>query len=275
MSEHRRNELGEFLRVRRSQLTPAETGVPTFGATRRVPGLRREEVALLAGVSTTYYARLEQGESHQMSDSVMESIANALRLDDSERLHLRRLAWPAQHTRREAKPEEIRDSLLAVVENTTGQAAAIIGRHMDLLGGNRLAYALFGLRPGERVNMARQMFLEPAMRDLAVDWPGAARETAAYLRMATSDQPDDPRLAELVGELSIKSPEFAQIWAAHPVAECTHGRHEFDHPVVGRLSLISESLRVPDDPSQRLLFLGAAPGSDTADRLRLLDSLVS
>ena len=275
VSEHRLNELGEFLRVRRSQLTPAETGVPTYGTTRRVPGLRREEVAQLAGLSVTYYTRLEQGESHQMSDSVVESIANALRLDDSERVHLRRLAWPAQHAWRETKPEEVRDSLLAVVESATGQAAAIIGRQMDLLGGNRLAYALFGLRPGQRVNMARQMFLEPAMRDLAVDWPGSARETAAYLRMATSDQPDDPRLAELVGELSIKSPEFAEMWAAHPVAECTHGVHEYDHPLVGRLTLTSESLRVPDDPSQRLLFFGATPGSDSAERLRLLDSLVS
>ncbi|WP_433368676.1 helix-turn-helix transcriptional regulator [Actinoplanes sp. CA-142083] len=274
MGEHRNNELGEFLRARRSQLTPVETGVPTYGTTRRVPGLRREEVALLAGVSATYYTRLEQGESHQMSDSVMEAIANALRLDDSERVHLRRLAWPAV-TRRDPKPEEVRGSLLAVAESTTGQAALIVGRYMDLLGGNRLAYALYGLTPGRRVNMAHQMFLEPAMRDLLVDWAGDAVATAAYLRMATGDQPDDPKLAEVIGELSIKSPEFARIWAAHPVAECVHGVLEYDHPLVGRLTLIEETLRVPDDPGQRMIFLGAAPGSDTADRLRLLDSLVS
>ncbi|MFF5293265.1 helix-turn-helix transcriptional regulator [Paractinoplanes globisporus] len=269
------SELGEFLRARRSQLTPAETGVPTYGTTRRVPGLRREEVALLAGVSATYYTRLEQGESHQMSDSVVEAIANALRLDDGERVHLRRLAWPAHQNRREAKPEEVRDSLLAVVENTPGQVAMIVGRYLDLLGGNRLAYALYGLRPGQRINMAHHMFLEPSMRDLVVDWPASARDVAAYLRMATGDLPDDPQLAEVIGALSIKSPEFAEIWATHPVAECMHGRQELDHPLVGRLTLTEETFRVPDDPGQRLIFLGATPGSDAAERLQLLDSLVS
>jgi transcriptional regulator with XRE-family HTH domain len=275
MSEHRRNQLGEYLRARRATLTPDEIGVPTYGTTRRVPGLRREEVALLAGVSATYYARLEQGESHQMSDSVREAIANALHLDDSERLHLRRLARPAQVTRRKAGPETVRASLLAVAENTTNQVAFIVGRYHDLLGGNRLAYALFGLRPGQRANMAHQMFLEPARRDLIVDWARAALNMASYLRMATGDQPDDTRLAELIGELSIKSPEFAQIWATHPVAECTHGVQEYDHPLVGRLTLTEESLQVPDDPGQRVIFLAPAPGSDTDERLLLLDSLVS
>jgi transcriptional regulator with XRE-family HTH domain len=275
VSEQRKTELGEFLRSRRAALTPAETGVPTYGTARRVPGLRREEVALLAGVSVNYYTRLEQGESHQMSDSVMEAIANALRLDESERLHLLRLAWPAQVTRRDNGPERVRESLLALVEGNTEQAVTIVGRHMDLLGGNRLGYALLGLRPGQPVNMARQMFLEPAMRDLLVEWESEARNLAAYLRMATGDQPDDPGLAEVIGELSIKSPEFARIWAAHPVAECTHGVREYDHPLVGRLTLNEESLRVPDGPGQEIIFLGAAPGSDSADRLRLLDSLVS
>jgi hypothetical protein len=210
-----------------------------------------------------------------MSDSVMESIANALRLNESERLHLLRLAWPAQLSRRDVGPETVRDALLALVDGNTEQAAYIVGRHMDLLGGNRLGYALFGLRPGQRTNMARQMFLEPAMRDLMVRWDEDARDVAAYLRMATGDQPDDPDLAELIGELSIKSPEFARIWAGHPVAECTHSVREYDHPLVGRLTLNEESLRVPDDPGQRMIFLGAEPGSDSAERLRLLDSLVS
>jgi hypothetical protein len=210
-----------------------------------------------------------------MSDSVMEAIANALRLDESERLHLLRLAWPAQVTRRDNGPERVRDSLLALVEGNTEQAVTIVGRHMDLLGGNRLGYALLGLRPGQAANMARQMFLEPAMRDLLVEWESEARNVAAYLRMATGDQPDDPGLAEVIGELSIKSPEFARIWAAHPVAECTHGVREYDHPLVGRLTLNEESLRVPDGPGQEIIFLGAAPGSDSADRLRLLDSLIS
>jgi len=275
MAEQRYTELGEFLRSRRAALTPAATGVPTHGTPRRVPGLRREEVAQLAGMSVNYYTRIEQGESHQMSGSVMEAIATALRLDESERVHLRRLAWPAQVTRRETGPERVRDSVLALAESNTEQAVVIVGRRTDLLGGNRLGFALLGLRPDERPNMAKQVFLEPAMRDLLGDWEAEARNAAAYLRMATGDGPDDRLLAELVGELSIKSAEFARIWAAHPVAECLHAVREYDHPLVGRMTLNEESLRLPDDPGQRMIFSGAAPGSDSADRLRLLDSLVS
>ena len=275
MSEQRNTELGDFLRSRRAALTPAETGVPTYGTPRRVPGLRREEVAQLAGVSVNYYTRIEQGESHQMSDSVMEAIANALRLDESERLHLLRLAWPAQVVRRETGPETVRASVIALAESNTEQAVFVVGRRTDLLGGNRLGFALLGLSPEQRPNMAKQLFLEPAMRDLIVDWEAEARNVAAYLRMASSDQPEDRLLAELVGELSIKSPEFARIWATHPVAECLHAVREFEHPLVGRLTLNEESLRLPDDPGQRIIFNGAAAGSDSADRLRLLDSLVS
>lgn len=268
-------ELGDFLRSRRAALTPAETGVPTYGTPRRVPGLRREEVAQLAGMSVNYYTRIEQGESHQMSDSVMEAIAGALRLDESERLHLLRLAWPAQVVRRETGPETVRDSVVALAESNAEQAVVIVGRRTDLLGANRLGFALFGLHPDQRPNMAKQLFLEPAMRDLLVDWEREARNAASYLRMASSDQPDDELLAALVGELSIKSPEFARIWATHPVAECLHDVREYEHPLVGRLTLNEESLRLPDDPGQRIIFAGAAPGSDSADRLRLLDSLVS
>src|SRR4030088_3220949 len=130
------DELGDFLRTRRAALSPGATGVPTYGAPRRVPGLRREEVAQLAGVSVNYYTRIEQGESHQMSDSVMEAIANALRLDESERLHLLRLAWPAQVARREVGTERVRDSVLALAESNTEQAVIVVGRRTDLLGGN-------------------------------------------------------------------------------------------------------------------------------------------
>lgn len=200
------NDLGEFLRTRRAALTPEETGVPTYGATRRVPGLRREEVALLAGMSANYYARLEQGESHQMSDSVLDAIARALRLDEGERLHLARLAWPAQTPRHDPGPETVRDSLRAMVESNTAQAVGIIGRRIDLLGGNRLYYALLGLRPGQRVNGVLRMFLDPAMRDFYVDWETEATGLAAYLRLASGELPDDPELAAVIGELTIKSP---------------------------------------------------------------------
>ncbi|MCU1681256.1 MAG: Helix-turn-helix protein [Amycolatopsis sp.] len=277
MSEQRNTagELGDFLRTRRAALSPAASGVPTYGSPRRVPGLRREEVAQLAGVSVNYYTRIEQGESHQMSDSVMEAIANALQLGADERQHLLRLAWPAQVVQRSAGPEQIRESVRALAESNTDQAAIIVGRRTDVLGGNRLGFALVGLRPEQRPNMAKEMFLEPAMRDLLVDWAGEARNTAAYLRNASSERPDDPLLAELIGELSIKSPEFARIWATHPVGECLHAVREYNHPLVGQLTLNEESLRLPDDPGQRLIFSGAAAGSSSAERLRLLDSLVS
>jgi transcriptional regulator with XRE-family HTH domain len=277
MSEQRNTaqELGDFLRTRRAALTPAESGVSTYGSPRRVPGLRREEVAQLAGVSVNYYTRIEQGESHQMSDSVLESIANALQLDTDERFHFLRLARPAQVVRRTIGPERIRDSVLALAESSSDQAAIIVGRRMDLLGGNRLGFALLGLRPEQRPNLVKMMFLDPAMRDLLPDWKKQARNTASYLRMASSDQPEDTLLAELIGELSIKSTEFARIWAAHPVRECVHAVREYHHPLVGHLTLNEENLRLPEDPGQRLIFSGAAPGTSSAERLRLLDSLIS
>ncbi len=269
------SELGDFLRSRRAALTPADTGIRTYGTARRVPGLRREEVAQLAGVSVNYYTRIEQGESHQMSDSVLDALANALRLDEAERLHLVRLARPAAVPRRPAGPERVRDSVLALAESSTDQAVIVVGRRTDLLGGNRLGFALLGLRPDERPNMARQMFLEPAMRDLVVEWEREAHNTVAYLRNASSDATADPLLAELVVDLSIRSAEFARIWATHPVAECLHAVREWDHPLVGRLTLNEESLRLPDDPGQRIIFHGAAPDSASAERLRLLASLVT
>ena len=272
MLQHRNTELGEFLRARRAALTPAQTGVPTVASARRVPGLRREEVALLAGVSTNYYTRLEQGESHQMSDSVMDAIASALRLDETERQHLQRLARPATPLRRDLGPGVVRDSLRSLVEDNSGQIAYVIGRRMDVLAGNRLAYALYDMPYRQPFNMARQIFLEPAIRDLVPDWQRQARSMAAYLRVATASFPDDPGLAELIGELSIKSPEFVELWAGHPVEECANGLIEYHHPVAGRLQLIVEGLNVPGDSGLQVCFLSAAD-ADTADRLRLLDSL--
>ncbi|WP_406506641.1 hypothetical protein [Streptomyces sp. NBC_01602] len=165
--------------------------------------------------------------------------------------------------------------MLALVGSNSEQAALIVGRHMDLLGANRLGYALFGLTQGQRANLAKQVILEPAMRDLMVNWADQVRNVAAYLRMATADLSDDTQLAELIGELSIKSSEFARFWAAHPVSKCTHGVYEIDHPMVGRLTLNEEPLELGENSGQRVIFLGAAHGSDSAQRLRLLDSLIS
>lgn len=270
MGEYRNTSLGEFLRSRRAALNPGDTGVPSVGSPRRVPGLRREEVALLAGVSVHYYTRLEQGEGHQMSDSVAEGIARALRLDESERTHMRRLAWPAQLLRPEAGPEHVRDSLLTLVESCTDMVAFVLGRRLDFLHGNRLAQALYGLNDGQQFNMARHTFLAPGARALYGDWEGFAHDVAAYLRMATSHTPDDPVLAELIRELTVKSPDFVRIWSEHPVRECTCAMREYNHPLVGRLILRDESLRVPDDPGQRINFMTAEPGSESAERLRRL-----
>jgi transcriptional regulator with XRE-family HTH domain len=274
VSEQHKNDLGDFLRARRATLTPAETGVPTYGKERRVPGLRREEVALLAGVSVKTYTRLEQGESRQATDAVLEAIAGALRLDETDRRHLARLAWPTPLVRR-TEPETVRDSLVALAEDTTDKVALIVGRYMDLLAANRLAYALFGLPSGRPVNMLLRMFLEPDARDLFVDWEAEARNYAATLRVATVTDPDDPRLAELVGELSIKSPDFVRMWAAHPVGAWAYGLHEYNHPQVGRLSLVGESFEVAGEPCQHFTFQSPAPGSDTAERLRRLESLAA
>jgi transcriptional regulator with XRE-family HTH domain len=275
--DHRKIELAEFLRTRRAALTPAETGIATYGTPRRVPGLRREEVAFLAGMSVNYYTRLEQGESHQMSDSVLEAIAGALRLDETERSHLRHLIRPpvSLPVRHDPGPPVIRDAMRSLVEADAGKVTYLIDQRLDVLTGNRLFYALYGLRPGQPLNLARQIFLEQSSRDLLTNWERAARNMAANLRVSTGTHPDDPRLAELIGELSIKTPDFVRLWAEHPVMECTHSVIEYDHPQVGRLVLSVESLRVTDDLAQQVCYLSAEPGSDSAGRLRLLAALTS
>jgi transcriptional regulator with XRE-family HTH domain len=266
-------ELGDFLRSRRAALSPAEGGVATYDTARRVPGLRREEVAQLAGVSATYYARLERGESHQISDSVLDAVARALRLDETERLHLARLAWPTQLVRRDPGPERVRDSLRLMVDATTEHAVAVVGANFDLLAANRLCYALYGLPAGRPVNLALSVFLDPVMRDLYLDWWSVATGIASYLRLATSERPNDAGLATVIGELSINSPDFVSIWAAQPLTECAHHVHVFRHPQVGPITLHEEILAVPDAPGQRFVFLSAGPDEEQASRLRLLASL--
>jgi transcriptional regulator with XRE-family HTH domain len=189
VAEEGNKELGAFLRARRASLSPKQTGVPTYGKERRVSGLRREEVAFLAGISVKYYTRLEQGEKHNVSGSVLEAIAKALRLDERDRRYLERLACPSHLTQRgDSGPEKVRESLVTLVEATTNKAALIVGRHMDLLGGNRLGYALFGLQPGTAVNLARLIFLDTRSRHFFADWATEARNHAAYLRVATANR---------------------------------------------------------------------------------------
>ncbi|MFK3985254.1 helix-turn-helix transcriptional regulator [Micromonospora sp. NPDC050397] len=271
-------ELGAFLRSRRAALTPEETGVPAYGQ-RRVPGLRREELAQLAGISVTYYTRLEQGESHQISDSVLESLARVLRLAPNERAYLTRLARPTRGVRRGDEPELVRPGVRALVDAAVGQAAIIVGRRADLLGGNRLGYALWGLsapdpESGEPlVNIARIIFLDPSSRDLFPDWESQAHDIAAYLRTAAARHPGDHELHALIGELSVRSPDFVRIWSGYPVGDCVHSRREYRHPQVGTMTLEEEIVRLADDPGMRIIFSGAPEGTESAERLRLLDTL--
>lgn len=273
-----RAELSEFLRTRRARLQPEDVGIPSLGRRRRVPGLRREELAQLAGVSVAYYTRLEQGNGRNVSAEVLDAIARALRLSDAEHAHLIRLARPKQQ-RRKHKPaprrQQVRPALLQLLETLDGVPAYIGGARSDILAWNRMAAALFGdwgrLRPAER-NWARLTFLDPGYRELFRDWESKASDMVSYLRLYAGQNPDDPELSALVGELSVKSEEFRRLWATHDVKEKGHGVKRMRHPLVGELTLNYETLHLADDAGQFLSVYHAEPGSPSAEALRLLAS---
>ncbi|WP_149185149.1 helix-turn-helix transcriptional regulator [Streptomyces sp. TRM49041] len=271
-----RAELSEFLRSRRARLKPEDVGLPDLGRHRRVPGLRREELALLAGVSVAYYTRLEQGNGRNVSTEVLDAIARALRLTDAERDHLVHLAKPAYKKRKRARTfrqQTVRPALRHLLDSMDSVPAFVMGQRLDILVWNRLARALFGdfsaLEPEER-NMARHVFLAPAARDLYVDWEAKASEVVSVLRMYAGCSPDDPRLATLVGDLSVRSPEFRSLWAAYDVQEKGHGAKRLRHPLVGELTLSYETLKLPDDHDLSLVTYTAEPDSPAAESLRLL-----
>ncbi|MET7568078.1 helix-turn-helix transcriptional regulator [Streptomyces sp. NPDC005492] len=272
----RRAELSEFLRTRRARLKPQDVGLPDFGRHRRVPGLRREELAQLAGVSVAYYTRLEQGNGRNVSAEVLDAIARALRLTDAESAHLTHLAKPKQHKKKQSAPtQHVRVALRQLIDTIDSVPAYVSGRRCDILVWNRMAAAVFGdwseLPPEER-NWARMVFLRPEYRDLFVDWDQKASDIVSYLRMDAGCHPDDPRLAALVGELSLKSEEFRRLWAIHDVKEKNHGVKRLRHPLVGDLTLYFEGFRLADDSEQSLITYHAEPGSPSADALRLLAS---
>ncbi|WP_416222967.1 helix-turn-helix domain-containing protein [Streptomyces sp. VB1] len=272
-----RAELSEFLRTRRAKLQPGDVGLPEFGRHRRVPGLRREELAQLAGVSVAYYTRLEQGNGRNVSAEVLDAIARALRLTDAESAHLTHLAKPARHKkrRRTARVQRVRKGLLYLLDSMDGIPAYVTGARSDVLAWNPMAGAVFGdwgaLPPAER-NWARLVFLSPAYRDLFVNWDSKASDMVSYLRLYAGCHPDDPELSALVGELSVKSDEFRRLWATHNVKEKGHGIKVLRHPLVGELTLSYETLNLPDDEEQHLVTYHAEPGSESAQALRLLAS---
>ncbi|MDX3231119.1 helix-turn-helix transcriptional regulator [Streptomyces sp. ME19-01-6] len=272
-------ELGDFLRTRRARLRPEDVGLVAYGTRRRVPGLRREELAQLAGVSVAYYTRLEQGQSAGASDGVLDAIARALRLSPDEYAHLRNLARPARAGRRPApRAETARPSTRLLIEAMAQVPALVLTARFDVLAWNPLGHALIAghlaadspERPADRPNTQRLLFLDPHTRELYPDWEDEAPRAVSALRLAAGEHPDDRRLAELIGELTMKSGEFAALWSRHPVRKCAFGTKSFHHPLVGPMELTFEMTRLPDAAGQCLLMYGAEPGSSSEAALRLL-----
>jgi transcriptional regulator with XRE-family HTH domain len=269
------NRIGRFLRARRELVRPEEVGLPDLGR-RRVPGLRREELALLAGVSADYYVRLEQGRDQHPSEQVLDALARALRLDDDATAHLHELARPAPRRRRRspARPERVRPGLAALLDSWPGTPALVLGRRMDVLASNALAAALHpACATGG--NMLRMVFLDLHARDVYPDLEAIAADTVAALRAAVGPDLDDPALTDLVGELSLKSKEFRRLWARHDVRDKTHGTKRILHPQVGELELHYESFAVNGSDGQMLVTYHAEPGSRSARALALLSSIVA
>jgi transcriptional regulator with XRE-family HTH domain len=268
------NELGAFLRARRSELSPSDVDLPEGGIQRRVAGLRREEVAQLAAISTDYYTRLEQGRIHP-SAPVLASLARVLRLDDDQRTFMHELAGTntaATKSRRRA-PQKVKPYMQRVLDHITDAPAIVMTPTHDILAWNSLAAALmvdFSEIPERERNFMRLLFTDPRMRSLYPDWEGLARAVVSYIRMEAARKPDDPRLAELVGDLSIKDAQFRQWWAGTHVAVKRRGTRTCNHPVVGEITLDWDALTSDAEPDQQLVVYTAEPGSRSEQALREL-----
>ncbi|MEV5569806.1 helix-turn-helix transcriptional regulator [Spirillospora sp. NPDC052269] len=266
-------ELGAFLRSRRARLTPQDVALPDTGRHRRVPGLRREELAQLAGVSVAYLTRLEQGHGPNVSAEVLNSLARALRLNENEHAHLRRLARNRRNAGAVPSRQQVREPLRQLLAAMDAVPAYVTGRFLDLLAWNPMATALFGdwelLAPDDR-NLARLVFLSDDHRKLFTGWDALATDTVGALRLDAGCFPDHPRLSALVEELSAESAEFRALWARHDVKENGHGTRRLHHPVAGELLLAFESFRLADDPDQCLTTFHAPPDAPDPDALRRL-----
>ncbi|MFD4672148.1 helix-turn-helix domain-containing protein [Lentzea sp. NPDC058450] len=274
-----RSELGRFLQTRRGQLQPADVGLQLFDERRRVPGLRRDELARLAGVSQSYLTRLEQGQSLNASAEVLDALATALRLDDTERRHLHDLSGrPRQRRSRRPAPEKVSEATRQLVEALGDTPAIVLGRRSDVLLWNKSGHALFAghldphspERPDDRPNSARLVFLDAHTRDLYEDWPRKARDVVGKLRLAAGRYPDDPALAALIGELAMHSPEFTALWAEHKVRDWDIARHRMRHPLVGTVEVVQQALPVPHGKDQRIVVVTTEAGSASRAALSLL-----
>ena len=273
-----RNEIRDFLISRRARITPEQAGLPAYGGNRRVSGLRREEVAMLAGVSVDYYIRMERGNARGVSDSVLENLARALRLDEAERAHLYDLARAANNgaraPRRPAR-QQVRPAVQRLLDAMTMAPVYVRNGRMDVLAANRLGRALFAPlfdSPAKPTNLARFIFLDPAAAEFYQEWDRLASDTVALLRADAGRNPTDRALSDLIGELSTRSDIFRIRWADHNVRQHRSGIKHFHHPVVGDISLAYESLELVADPGLVLNGYSAEPGTASEDALNLLAS---
>ena len=273
----REHAVRDFLRARRAAVSPGDVGLPQAPGARRVPGLRREEVASLAGVSVDYYTRLEQGRALNVSDSVLRAIARALRLDEEEVAHLRDLVGPSAGAPRASSRagQGLRPGVLQLLATMDSLPAYVLGGRGEVLAANRLARALFTdfeAVPAAQRNLVRWLCTDPAARELFLDWEEVAADAVAALHRQVGKDACDPLIAALVGELSVVSEEFARWWASQRVFSRTHGVRRLHHPLVGRLDLAVEHLLVPGPLGQALVVHSAEPGSTSAEALGLLAS---
>ena len=267
------NELGEFLKVRRAELSPRTVGLPDTGG-RRVPGLRREEVALLAAISSDYYTRLEQGRI-QPSAAVLAALAHALHLDDHQRDRLFELAGRQRARHRRPAAQKAPPQLRRMLDDLAASPGVVIGRRMDILAWNPVAAALFtdfAKVPEDKRNCARILFTDPSKRTLYADWRAVARDCVSHLRTTAARYPDDPRLTSLVGELSVEDRDFGQWWGSRLVPSRGVDTKKFQHPVVGELVLDWDSFTCSSAPDQELVVWTAEPGTPSYDGLRTLAS---
>jgi transcriptional regulator with XRE-family HTH domain len=274
-------EFGKFLLARRGGIRPADVGLPEGTGTRRTPGLRREELAALAGVSIDYYVRLERGKETRPSPSVVEALANALRLNEEERGFLRELAARAARQAPEPRPlpsRRVRPTVRQLLETLRPNPAYVVSRTNDLLaanpGGLRLLHGIADW-PEQQRNTVRYTFLHPAARELWVDWEQKAKGCVAQLRAIAGTDPDAPDLASLVGELIVKSPDFNRLWERYEVRTIGDGEKTLRHPEVGAMTLSHEGLTLNRAQSQRLIVYMAPPGSPDHDAMTLLDLAAS
>jgi transcriptional regulator with XRE-family HTH domain len=274
-----RRELGEFLTTRRARITPQQAGLPNYGGRRRVPGLRREEVALLAGISIEYYTRIERGSIRGVSDEVLGALAQALQLDDVERAHLLDLVRTANTRQRSGlhgvTRDEVRPSVQRLLDSMTGVAAFVRNARLDILSASRLGYALYSpafLDPARPVNLARFVFLDRRSTDFYGDWNRIAHDAVGSLRAEAGRNPHDKALSNLIGVLATRSDEFRVRWGGHNVRYYRSGTQPFHHPLVGDLTLDYDALEIPADTGQTIVAYSAPVG--TAAR-QALDQLAA